>query len=72
MLTLRNAARTIKYFQHRPTAKKQGEKEKEKEGDDMKAKKCVECGDHVPAYQNFLCEKCWEIAFKEKIREDKK
>jgi endogenous inhibitor of DNA gyrase (YacG/DUF329 family) len=32
-----------------------------------RAKKCVECGDYVPAYQNFLCEECWKIALNEKL-----
>jgi NMD protein affecting ribosome stability and mRNA decay len=32
-----------------------------------KSKKCVECGDHVPAYLNFLCEECWKKALNEKL-----
>jgi NMD protein affecting ribosome stability and mRNA decay len=36
------------------------------------AKKCVECGDHVPAYMNFLCESCWKKALNEKLQEDDK
>jgi hypothetical protein len=35
-----------------------------------KSKKCVECGDHVPAYMNFLCETCWGKALNEKLLED--
>jgi NMD protein affecting ribosome stability and mRNA decay len=33
----------------------------------LKAKICVECGGHVPAYQNFLCEECWKAALNEKL-----
>ena len=29
--------------------------------------KCVECGDHVPAYQKYLCEECWKEALNEKL-----
>jgi NMD protein affecting ribosome stability and mRNA decay len=36
------------------------------------AKKCVECGDHVPAYMNFLCESCWKKALNEKLQEEDK
>jgi hypothetical protein len=35
------------------------------------AKNCVECGSHVPAYMNYLCEECWKIALNEKLNEDK-
>lgn len=35
-------------------------------------KKCVECGDHVPAYLNYLCEKCWKIALNEKLEQEDK
>jgi NMD protein affecting ribosome stability and mRNA decay len=35
------------------------------------AKKCVECGDHVPAYLNYLCESCWQKALNAKLLEDK-
>lgn len=38
----------------------------------MKSKQCVECGDDVPAYQNFLCESCWKKALNEKLLEDDK
>lgn len=37
-----------------------------------KQKKCVECGDDVPAYQNYLCEKCWKEALNEKLNEEEK
>lgn len=35
------------------------------------AKKCVECGDHVPAYLNYLCESCWRKALNEKLDDEK-
>lgn len=28
---------------------------------------CVECKGHVPPYLNFLCEKCWNEALKDKL-----
>ena len=33
----------------------------------MRVKKCVECGGHVPPYQNYLCEDCWKKALNEKL-----
>lgn len=48
-----------------------GQTEKAKAGDFVnKSKFCVECGDHVPAYQKFYCEECWEKALKAKLEED--
>jgi hypothetical protein len=38
----------------------------------IRAKKYVECGGHVPAYQNFLCEDCWKKALNEKLQNDSK
>jgi len=32
-----------------------------------KVNNCVECSSHVPAYQNYLCEKCWKVALNEKL-----
>jgi hypothetical protein len=37
-----------------------------------RAKNCVECGDHVPAYQKFYCESCWKKALNEKLNADEK
>lgn len=34
-------------------------------------KTCVECGDHVPAYLNYLCESCWRKALNEKLDKEK-
>lgn len=34
------------------------------------AKKCVECGGHVPPYQNFLCEDCWKEILNKKLNEE--
>lgn len=60
--------RTIK-FQHRRNYT--NAKNQMREGDWMKkkfdSKKCVECGDHVPTYQNYLCEKCWAEALNVKL-----
>lgn len=36
----------------------------------LRTSKCVECGNHVPPYQNFLCEECWRIALNEKLEAD--
>jgi rRNA maturation endonuclease Nob1 len=30
-------------------------------------KLCVECGDHVPVYQNFFCESCWKKVLRAKL-----
>jgi DNA-directed RNA polymerase subunit RPC12/RpoP len=38
----------------------------------MGMNKCVECGDHVPSYQKYLCEECWKQALNEKLREEDK
>lgn len=35
-------------------------------------KTCVECGDHVPVYMNYLCEKCWREALNEKLKQEDK
>jgi hypothetical protein len=37
-----------------------------------RAKNCIECGSHVPAYQKFYCEECWAKALNEKLNEDEK
>jgi NMD protein affecting ribosome stability and mRNA decay len=37
-----------------------------------KSKTCVECGDHVPPYLNYLCESCWEKALNAKLKEEDK
>jgi len=36
----------------------------------ISSKKCAECGGHVPAYLNYLCESCWREALKEKLEEE--
>ena len=33
-------------------------------------KVCVECGNHVPIYLNYLCEECWRVALNEKVEQD--
>jgi membrane protease subunit (stomatin/prohibitin family) len=70
MQTLQNAIAAIKYFQHRQNTKSQNRKKKA--GDWMKklsrSSKCVECGGHVPPYQKYLCEKCWQEALNAKIK----
>ena len=43
----------------------------EKDGKVAK-KTCVECGSHVPIYQNFMCEDCWRDALNEKMKHKKK
>jgi uncharacterized OB-fold protein len=68
MQTLQNTIAAIKHFQHRSSIN--GQTKKEKAGDLMRSTKCVECGGHVPPYQNFLCEDCWREALKEKIEAD--
>lgn len=34
-------------------------------------KQCLDCGDHVPVYQNYYCEKCWQGHLNTKLEEDK-
>lgn len=36
----------------------------------MAKQKCVECKADVPAYLNYMCEKCWGEALTEKIQAD--
>jgi NMD protein affecting ribosome stability and mRNA decay len=31
------------------------------------AKRCVECGNYVPAYLNYMCEDCWQKALNNKL-----
>jgi hypothetical protein len=64
MQLLQNAIRAIKYFQHGQATESQKTIER---GDWMKASNCVECGGHVPAYLNFLCEDCWREALNAKL-----
>lgn len=60
--------RAIKFIQHRQAAKSQNKK---RVGDCVnKSKNCVECGDHVPVYQKFYCEKCWGEALNAKLEAD--
>lgn len=33
-------------------------------------KKCVECGETIPAYLKYMCERCWEKTLKDKIVND--
>jgi hypothetical protein len=40
--------------------------------DKRQAKACVECGDQIPVYQKYFCEKCFEEMLKVKIREEEK
>jgi hypothetical protein len=66
MRLLQTTIRTIKHFQHGQATKSQNKKE----GVGvvmLNIKKCVECGGHVPAYMNYLCEDCWRIALNEKL-----
>jgi hypothetical protein len=39
---------------------------------EINKKRCVECGGHVPAYMNYLCEKCWAEALTEKLKQEDK
>lgn len=70
MQILQNTIATIKHFQHRQAAKSQGQTKKEGVGVVMlklNKNKCVECGGHVPAYLNYLCEDCWRDALNAKL-----
>lgn len=66
MQILQNTIAAIKYFQHH-RSNTNGQTKNKKEGDLMGSIKCVECGDHVPAYLNYLCEDCWREALNAKL-----
>lgn len=70
MQTLQNAIAAIKYFQPRKDTNAKTKAEVVGMKKKFDHKKCIECGDHVPAYQNFYCEKCWRDALNAKLEAD--
>lgn len=69
MQILQSTIGAIKYFQQ-PRSCTNSQTKKGKAGDLMRSTKCVDCGGHVPPYQNYLCEDCWRKALNAKLDED--
>jgi hypothetical protein len=64
-MSMRFKIRANEHFQHRQASRTKNEKGV---GVGMlNIKKCVECGGHVPAYMNYLCEDCWKDWLNKKL-----